>query len=328
MVAAEGIDDDFVAATEPYRRELFAHCYRMLGSIQDAEDVVQETYLRAWRSYGGFEGRSSVRTWLHQIATNRCLTELGRPSRRILPSGLGGPELDPDASLAPGGTGVHWLQPVPDALVVPDAADPASVVAARASVRLALVAGWQHLPPRQRAVLLLRDVLAFPAADVATMLGMTTASVKSALQRARARMAELGLTAGDIAEPAAPGARELLDQYIAAFEAADATALERLLRSDATLEATPLRTWFSGRRVCVPFLRDHLLGKPGDWRLLATSANGQPAAAVYTRDERGFLFPYGICVLTIIDGGIQRITSFGEPGLVAAFGFPPEPRHS
>lgn len=306
----------FVEATEPFRRELFAHCYRMLGSIQDAEDLVQETYLRAWRSYAGFEGRSSVRTWLYQIATNRCLTELARPSRRVLPSGLADPVRDPDAHLEPAGAEVNWLQPVPDALVVAESADPAVVVAARAGVRLALVASLQFLPPRQRAVLILRDVLAFRATEVADLLGTSTASVKSALQRARATLAELALTDGEITEPAAERARALLDQYIAAFQNADAAALERLLLADAVLEATPLRTWFAGRAVCVPFLRDHLLGSPGDWRMLPTSANGQPAAAAHFRGR-----PYGICVLTVTDAGIRRITSFGDPGLLARFGF-------
>src|SRR6185437_9374445 len=255
----------FVGDTEPFRRELFAHCYRMLGSIQDAEDVVQETYLRAWRFYDGFEGRSSVRTWLYQIATNGCLKELTKTSRRMLPSGLRDPEPDPGAPVEEAGTEVSWLQPVPDAMVTPDSADPAVIVAAREGLRLALIASLQYLPPRQRAVLVLRDVLAFPAAEVAVMLGTTTVSVKSALQRARARLAELDLTDAQIIEPTAPGARALLHQYIAAFENADAAALERLLTEDATLEATPLRTWFSGRSVCVPFLRNHLLGSPGDW---------------------------------------------------------------
>jgi RNA polymerase sigma-70 factor (ECF subfamily) len=315
---------EFVRATEPFRRELLAHCYRMLGSIQDAEDLVQETYLRAWRSYGGFEGRSSLRTWLYQIATNRCLTELAKSGRRLLPSGASGPEPDPDAYLEAAGTEVHWLQPAPDTRVIPDLADPATIVAAREGLRLALVASLQFLPTRQRAVLVLRDVLQFPATEVAVMLDTTTASVKSALQRARARLGELALTDGQITEPTAPSARALLDQYIAAFENADAAALERLLLEDVTLEATPLRTWFAGRRTCLPFLRDHLLGSPGDWRMLATSANGQPAAAAYTRDEHGSYQPYGICVLTVTSGGICRISSFGDPGLVTVFGFGPD----
>ena len=322
----------FAAEAEPFRRELLAHCYRLLGSIQDAEDLVQETYLRAWRGYPRFEGRSSVRTWLYQIATNACLTELGRPGRRVLPSGLGAPEPDPGTYPEEAGAEVRWLQPVPDAMVTPDSADPAAIVAAREGLRLALIASLQYLPPRQRAVLVLRDVLAFPAREVAAMLGTTTVSVKSALQRARGRLKELALADGQITEPAAPEARALLDQYIAAFENADPAALERLLTEDATIEATPLRTWFAGRTTCIPFLRDQLLGGPGDWRMLATSANGQPAAAAYTRDQHGNYQPYGICVLTVTSTdtktgtgtGIRRISSFGDPALVTVFGFRPD----
>jgi len=315
----------FVQDTEPFRRELLAHCYRMLGSIQDAEDLVQETYLRAWRSYGGFQGRSSVRTWLYQIATNACLTELARHSRRVLPSGLCDPEPDPGAYPEEAGTEVNWLQPAPDAMVVPDSADPAVIVAAREGLRLALIASLQYLPPRQRAVLVLRDVLAFPASEVAVMLGITTVSVKSALQRARARLRDLDLAAGQVTELTAPRARALLDQYIAAFESADAAALERLLTEDAAIEATPMRTWFAGRKTCVPFLRRHILASPGDWRMLPTSANGQPAVAAYTRDQHGNYQPYGICVLTVTDAGVRRISSFGDPGLVTVFGFRPAP---
>jgi RNA polymerase sigma-70 factor (ECF subfamily) len=315
----------FVQDTEPFRRELLAHCYRMLGSIQDAEDLVQETYLRAWRSYGGFEGRSSVRTWLYQIATNRCLTELANRGRRVLPSGLYAAEQDPGAYPEGAGTEVNWLQPAPDATVTPDSADPAAIVAAREGLRLALIASLQYLPPRQRAVLVLRDVLAFPATEVAVMLGTTTESVKSALQRARGRLRELAPAADQITEPTESQARALLDQYIVAFENADAAALERLLLADATIEAPPLRTWFAGRKTCVPFLRDRVLGSPGDWRMLATSANGQPAAAAYTRDQHGNYQPYGICVLTVTSQGISRISSFGDPGLITLFGFGLDP---
>jgi RNA polymerase sigma-70 factor (ECF subfamily) len=314
----------FVEDTEPFRRELLAHCYRMLGSIQDAEDLVQETYLRAWRSYGGFEGRSSIRTWLYQIATNRCLTELAKHSRRMLPSGVCDPERDPDAYVEEAGTEVNWLQPAPDAMVIPDSADPAAIVAAREGLRLALIASLQYLPPKQRAVLVLRDVLAFPATEVAIMLGTTTVSVKSALQRARTRLEEVAPVADQITEPTTPRARALLDQYIAAFENADAAALERLLLEDAAIEATPMRTWFAGRTTCLPFLRNHVLGSPGYWRMQATSANGQPAAAAYTRDQRGNYRPYGICVLTVTGAGIRRISSFGDPELVTVFGFGPD----
>jgi RNA polymerase sigma-70 factor (ECF subfamily) len=317
--------DGFTRAAEPFRRELLAHCYRMLGSVHDAEDLVQETYLRAWRSYAGFEGRSSLRTWLYQIATNGCLTELAKRGRRVLPSGLGGPEPDPGAYPEPAGPEVSWLQPVPDALVTPDSADPAVIVAARDGVRLALIASLQYLPPRQRAVLVLRDVLAFPAAEVAVMLGTSTVSVKSALQRARATLRDVSPAADQVAEPPQAQARALVDQYAAAFENADAAALERLLLEDATIEAPPLRTWFAGRKTCVPFLRDRVMGAPGDWRMLPARANGQPAAVVYTRDPGGGYQPYGVCVFTVTSRGIRHVRSFGDASLVAVFGFGPHP---
>lgn len=316
---------DFTRVAEPFRRELLAHCYRLLGSIQDAEDVVQETFLRAWRSYGTFEGRSSVRTWLYQIATNRCLTELATRRKRTLPSVRYDAEQDPVPAPLPAGPDVRWVEPIPDDLVSPDAQDPAATIAARESLQLALIVSLQCLPPKQRAVLLLRDVLAFPAADVADMLGTTTASVKSALQRARGTLSDLRLDADRVTVPTAPQARAILDLYIAAFETADAAALERLLVADATIEATPLRTWFAGRDTCVPFLRDHILGSPGDWRMLPTSANGQPAAAAYVRDDAGVFQPYGICVLSVTSEGIRRITSFGDARLLPVFGFPLDP---
>jgi len=214
---------------------------------------------------------------------------------------------------------VNWLQPAPDAMVTPDSADPAAIITAREGLRLALIASLQFLPPRQRAILVLRDVLAFPATEVAVMLGTTTVSVKSALQRARTRLKELAPAADQIAEPTESQARALLDQYIAAFENADATALERLLLADVTIEAPPLRTWFTGRRTCVPFLRNYVLGSPGDWRMLATSANGQPAAVAYTRDQHGSYQAYGICVLTVTGQGIRQIRSFADPSLVTLF---------
>jgi RNA polymerase sigma-70 factor (ECF subfamily) len=315
-------DDTFVRDTEPFRREMLAHCYRMLGSVDDAEDAVQETYLRAWRSYDAFEGRSSVRTWLYRIATNACLTALERSSRRVLPSGLGGPEPDPQAAPELAGAGVRWLQPIPDALVAPDGADPAAVVAAREGLRLALIATLQYLPGTQRAVLILRDVLALPAAEVAGILGLSVTAVKSSLQRARGRLRELSLAADDIAEPASPRARAVLDQYIAAFQNADAPALQRLLRHDAQMEATPFRTWFEGSKTCVPFLSNWILGAPGDWRMLPTSANGQPAAVGYRRAADGAHHAYGVVVLAVTGTGISRIASFGDPALAPLFGFP------
>jgi RNA polymerase sigma-70 factor, ECF subfamily len=316
------VNSEFARDTEPFRRELIAHCYRMLGSLHDAEDVVQETYLRAWRSYDEFENRSSVRTWLHRIATNACLTELQHRRRRVLPSGLGGPSDDPHTEPAPTGPAVAWLQPIPDAVVDPATDDPAAVVASRESLRLALIASLQHLPAQQRAVLLLRDVLAFPAAEVAAMLGTTVAAVKSTLQRARATMKDAAPAPDEITEPREPRARELLAQYIAAFENADTATLEGVLRHDAALEMVGSRTWFAGRTTCLPYLATYVLGSPGDWRMLAIIANGQPAAAAYRRSADGALRAFGIAVLTVTPTGIARIVVFGDPELPAAFGLP------
>jgi len=314
---------EFTHSTEPFRRELLAHCYRMVGSVDEAEDLVQETYLRAWRSYDGFEGRSSLRTWLYQIASNACLTALHHRARRPLPSGLGGPGSlsDPPPAAQPD---VAWLQPIPDALVTPAAEDPAAVAVSRESLRLALIASFQYLPPRQRAVLILRDVLAFPAADVARMLGTSTAAVKSALQRARARLHEVAPAGDQVTEPAEPEARALLDQYIRAFETSDAVALERLLRRDATLELPPSATWFAGREAIAGAVAG--LGSPGDWRMVPAAANGQPAAAAYFRGADGDYRAYGIVVLTVTPAGIARIVVFADPGLLGRFGRPPAQR--
>jgi RNA polymerase sigma-70 factor (ECF subfamily) len=315
-------EGEFTRDTEPFRRELLAHCYRMLGSLDEAEDLVQETYLRAWRSYGGFEGRSSLRNWLYRIATNACLTALGHNSRRALPSGLGAPSDDPQAPPAGAGPEVAWLQPIPDALVIEQSQDPADIAVSRESLRLALIASLQYLPPRQRAVLILRDVLTFPAADVAAMLGTTTAAVKSALQRARVRLQQAAPAIDQVSEPTEPQARALLDQYIAAFQNADPAALEQALRQDAALEPVGTPTWFAGRQTCIRYLRQ-VLGSPGDWQMAATTANGQPAAAAYLRGSDGTHQAFGIAVLTTTSTGIARITVFGDPGLVIRFGLPP-----
>jgi RNA polymerase sigma-70 factor, ECF subfamily len=317
--------DEFIGRTERYRPELLAHCYRMLGSLADAEDAVQETYVRAWRAFGSFEGRSSERTWLYRIATNTCLTARQHHSRRVLPSGLGAPSDDPSAPPGPADLAVPWLTPIPDELITSDSADPAAIAVTRDSVRLALIASLQHLPPRQRVVLILRDVLAWPAAEVAGLLDISVAAVKSALQRARARLAEVAPTAEHVPELTGSQQRELLNRYMAAFENADAAELERILRTDATLEAPPLRTWYEGIASCLPYMARHVLGSPGHWRMLPASANGQPAVAAYYRGGDGAYRPYGVVVLTAITDGISRITSFGDPELVTAFGFPATP---
>ncbi|UOX90882.1 RNA polymerase subunit sigma-70 [Amycolatopsis sp. FBCC-B4732] len=310
-------EDRFTAETAGFRRELLAHCYRMTGSAHDAEDLVQETYLRAWRSRGGFEGRASIRSWLYAIATNVCLTALEPRRNRVLPSGLSDPydgPARPPAQVPPGE--VSWLEPLAEHLV----ADPAVVAAGRESLRLALVVSLQHLPARQRAILILREVLAFTAPETARILGTTTAAVKSGLQRARARLDELAAPPEDLLEPTDRRARALLEGYVAAFERSDVGLLEQVLRVDATLEATPFRDWYAGRVRCLQVLGTHVLGAPGDWRMSATTANGQPAAAVYRRDPAGVHRAHGIVVLAPTSGGISRVVEFHDPALVAAFG--------
>jgi RNA polymerase sigma-70 factor (ECF subfamily) len=299
MTAVEA-PGEFAALAAPLRRELLAHCYRMLGSAEEAEDAVQETYLRAWRAYERFEGRAALRSWLYRIATNACLTALAGRPRRALPADLSGAE-------EPGTT---WLEPLPD---------PATVVTEREQVRLALIAGLQHLPPTQRAVLILRDVLAFPATDVAGLLGLSVAAVKSSLQRARARLERAGVTIDDVDEPTEATARAQLDRYVAAFETADVTILQEVLRADAALELLPSGAAFRGLAACLPVLTD-AVGTPGEWRMLSVGANGQPAVAAYRRDADGVHRAFGIVVLTSTPSGIARITVFEGP--VAAFGAP------
>ena len=309
-------DAQFATQTEPFRSELLAHCYRILGSIHDAEDLVQETYLRAWRSFGRFEGRSSVRRWLYAIATRACLTALETRSRRPLPSGLGAPSDDHPVAVAVGEPSVSWLQPAPDALL--GIGDPAAIVAGRAGVRLAFIAALQFLPARQRAVLTLRDVLAFSTTEVAEMLQTSTAAVDSALRRARARMVEAGPVEEDLAEPREQARQTLLDGYVEAFNRADSEALVKLLRADVELEMPPIPTWFSGRSAVLGLLSGSVL-RAGLWRLVPTRANSQPAFLIHQRTDDGRYEPYGIQVLTLIGTRIARITSFNDPSLVATF---------
>ncbi len=314
------VSTDFISETGRFRTELLAYCYRMLGSADEAEDLVQETYLRAWRSYPGFEGRSSVRTWLYRIATNACLTAIDRRGRRPLPSGLGAPGDDPAAPV-PTGPEVPWLQPLPTALLGAEAADPAAVAATRAGLRLALVAAWQYLSARQRAVLILRDVLDWRAAQVADLLDTSTAAVNSALRRARAQLADALPAEDSVAEPAEPAQRALLDQFMAAFEHADVAALARLLRDDVVLEMPPLLTWFAGRDNVTQFFATQVFPQ-AEFRMVATTANGQPAAAGYHRARSGGYQAHALTVLTVTTAGIARIDTFLDPGLFPAFGLP------
>ncbi len=313
---------DFAQLTDPFRAELLAHCYRMLGSVHDAEDQLQETLIRAWRSYDDFEGRSSLRTWLYRIATNACLRALENRGRRPLPSGLGAPGADPDGPLAAGPGEVPWLEPLPDALVHADPADPASVVASRAGLRLGLIAALQYLPARQRAVLILRDVLQLPAAEVAGLLGTTTTAVNGLLLRARARLKQAAPVEEDIREPAEPDQRALLDKYASAFEHADASALMRLLREDAIFEMPPILTWFAGRDSIGRFLGAQVLARPGDFKLVPVTANAQPGFACYLLGRDGRHHAHAVQVLTLGDTGISHIVSFNQPELFPVFGLP------
>ena len=314
----EAVVTEFAALADPYREELLAYCYRMLGSVHDAEDQVQETMVRAWRFYDDFEGRSSLRTWLYRIATNSCLRALETRSRRPLPSDLSDPATDPYGALGADRPEFPWLQPFPDR----PGPDPAAIVTARASTRLALIAALQYLPGRQRAVLILRDVLGWHAAEVAGLLGVSVAAANSALQRARARLAEAGLTEDNLREPAEAADRLLLDRYAAAFEAADVAALTELLHADAALEMPPQPYWFSGREQVLRFLQSRVLTTTGKFRLTVTGANGQPAFAAYMRAADGPYLAHAIQVLTVRAGRIARIVSFNDARLVAAFGLP------
>jgi RNA polymerase sigma-70 factor, ECF subfamily len=322
VTVPEADAEEFEAAASRHRRELFAHCYRMTGSVQEAEDILQDTYLRAWQSFGRFERRSSVRTWLYRIATNACLTALERRSRRPVPSGLGPPSPDPLAPPVPAPSGVRWLEPVPDHLAIDDAADPADVVTARQSVRLALVAALQVLPPRQRAAFILCDVLSLPPADAAEVLNVSVAALKSLLQRARARLAKVPLSEEDLAEPSDKGARRLLDRYMAAFAQSDMAALERLLAEDAALEMTGTTTWFSGKATCVPYISAFAIGFPGDWKMVGLHVNGQLGAAAYHRGDDGGYHPFAVVVLATTATHIKRISLFADPALFTRFDLP------
>ncbi|MEU5991727.1 sigma-70 family RNA polymerase sigma factor [Spirillospora sp. NPDC047418] len=312
-------DRDFQELADPYRRELLAHCYRMLGSIHDAEDLVQETFLRAWRSYGDFEGRSSLRTWLYRIATNACLTAIDQRGRRPMPSGLGAPSDEPERPVV-ASPEVPWLEPAPDTVLGADAADPATIVAARESTRLAFVAALQHLPARQRVVLILRDVLKWRAAEAAELLGTTTAAVNSALQRARAQLEQDAPMRDELVEPTDPVQRELLERYAQAFEDADITGLIELFKKDVVWEMPPFPEWFVGAETVVRLILAQCGPAPGDIRMVPAAANGQPAFGLYMRDEEGVHRAYQLQVLSVTGGGVAHVSAFFDTSLYPLFG--------
>jgi RNA polymerase sigma-70 factor (ECF subfamily) len=305
---------------EQYRTELRGYCYRMLGSAFDADDAVQETMVKAWQALDRFEGRASVRSWLYRIATNVCLDSMRGRDRRALPMDLSQPV---PASTVPGEPlpEATWVEPVPDGDVVPLEGDPAQRAVFRDSVRLAFVAALQALPPRQRAVLILREVLCWQASEVAELLDTTVASVNSALQRARAT-----LGASDLGEERAAGAlgadeQVLLAKYVAAFEAYDISALVALLHEDASISMPPLELWLRGRADLAGWYLGHGIGCKGS-RLLPTEANGSPAYGQYRVSPQGGWAPWSIQVLEISGGAIAHIHHFLDTSLFARFGLP------
>jgi RNA polymerase sigma-70 factor (ECF subfamily) len=309
-------EDGFDLLVEPFRTELLAYCYRMLGSAHDAEDLVQDTYLRAWRARAQYDGtRSSLRTWLYRIATNACLTALTARGRRPLPSGLVAAS-DPLGPLVPGESHA-WLQPLPDSLL--DAGDPARAAVDRASLRLAFAAALQHLSPRQRGALILRDVLSFSAAEAAEILGTTAVSVNSSLQRARARAKEAGAGPDPLSEPSAAEQRAWVDRYMRAFERADVEGLKRLLTEDVLMEMPPMLNWFAGRGNYGLFM-EWVFGVCGtDWHLETVAANGQPGFAAFVRAGDRYE-PHTLQIFTVTAGGISRNSVFQGPEVFAAFG--------
>jgi RNA polymerase sigma-70 factor (ECF subfamily) len=311
-----------VAQLEQHRPLLIGHCYRMLGSPVDADDAVQETMVRAWRSAERFDGRSSLKTWLHRIATNVCLDALSDRARRGRPI-EDGPQgtIEDCLEVRPR---THWLEPVPDARVMPPDATPAERAALRQSIRLAFVAALQHLPPKQRAALLLTEVLGWSVAEVADSLDTSVASINSALQRARATLAARDLSAAGLAQPASPALTDaqqvLVDRYFAAFERYDIEALTRLLTDDATLSMPPYTLWLRGHDAISAWLLGRGAGCRGS-RLVPTAACGGPAFGQY---RQGGEQPFALIVLELAGDRFTSMTSFLDTEtLFPLFGLPP-----
>jgi RNA polymerase sigma-70 factor (ECF subfamily) len=324
--ARAGDEIAFRRLVEPVRHELQVHCYRMLGSIEDAEDAVQEALLRAWTKLASFEGRASFRAWLYGIATHACLDALRRRKSRVWPTDLSGPADPSRYELAP--LDIAWLQPYPDRLLDVAAAaqdEPDAVVTARETIELAFLVAIQRLPARQRAVLILRDTLDWSVADTAAALGVSTAAVNSARQRARATLVDaLPAQRAEWTSRSSASEREILRRLITAWESADTDALVELLRDDAKLIMPPGATWFAGRRDIGRFLAEHVFGEMGaDWRLTLTAANRQPAFAVYwRRPEEGKFEAFALGVLTVADGAVTEIALFQQPELFGRFALP------
>jgi RNA polymerase sigma-70 factor (ECF subfamily) len=307
---------------ERHRAELTAYAYRMLGSGFEAEDAVQEAFLRAWRSFDRFEGRSSLRSWLYSIVTNVCLDMLGGKERRTRPMDLA-PARSADVPLPDALPENVWVLPVPDDRVVPESGDPSEVLEARESIRLAFIAALQHLPPRQRAVLILREVLRWKASEVAELLDTSVASVNSALQRARATLESVRIEDAETLQPDDDDQRELLARYVDAFERYDMESLTSLLREDATWSMPPYEMWLQTHDDIVSWCLGPGIGCRGS-RLFAVEANGMPAFGQYKPGAQGGLEPWSLQVLEIADGRIVGISFFLDTErLFPMFGLPP-----
>jgi RNA polymerase sigma-70 factor (ECF subfamily) len=306
---------------EHYRVELTGYCYRMLGSVFEAEDAVQDTFVRAWRGLDRFEGRSALRSWLYHIATNVCFDQLNGRRRRARPVDLG-PASSAGSPVGPPLTDTAWLEPVPDAGVLPAGGDPAEQAVHRDTIRLAFVAALQHLPPRQRAVLILREVLRWKADEVADLLGTSAASVNSALQRARTTLASRGVTDSDPVAPMDATQRSLVARYVDAFERFDIDSLVSLLHEDATQTMPPYAMWLRGREE----LRTWWRGPGGECRgsrLVPVAANAAPAFAQYRPGPGGAYAPWSLQVLRLRGHRVAAIDCFLDTRLFARFGLPP-----
>jgi RNA polymerase sigma-70 factor, ECF subfamily len=310
------------ARLEQYRSELTGYCYRMLGSAFEAEDAVQETMTRAWRGLDRFEGRSALRSWLYRIASNVCLDMIGSSQRRARPMDLG-PSSTADAAVGSPLPEATWIVPVPDGRVMPTAGDPADLAVARETIRLAFVAALQHLAPKQRAVLILREVLSWSASEVAELLDTTVASVNSALQRARATLAASHVTATDTLRPMDSDQLALLARYVDAFERYDMDSLTSLLHEDATLSMPPLELWLRGPAEIRAWMLGTGIGCCGS-RLVPTVANGTPAYGQYRPGADGGHEPWALVVIEMSAGRIVGINSFLDTErLFPMFGLPP-----
>lgn len=334
--ARRGDAREFSNLAEPFRRELRVHCYRILGSLQDAEDMVQETMLRAWKRLDTYEERASFRAWLYKIATNVCLDVLDkrrRQEKRLLPNHLFSPA-DPRKPFEPPLTEILWLEPLPDEwLADSSAADPETRYSIRESISLAFLTALQILPPRQRAVLILKDVMDWSASEIADLLDTTTSSVSSALHRARVSLAK-NYHSQKSQNPATDDpdeqTRKLLEEYVQAWQTADVNGLVALLKNDATLSMPPSPSWYAGRYNIAAFVGNTVFASDGmfpglasgRWKLLQVKANGQRAAAVYQRMEDGEYHPFGIHVLTCEQGQISQVSCFIDPTLPTRFGLP------